>query len=199
MKNRTINLNTFPQIPEKSYSYTWFKDPNILSSITGVILLANSLNHLNRIFFTVNLYGYIYSYYRCQRPGSTCTWNNVKSKDKDSSGCAYWGVSTYSCSSLPTSCRLPLKKRTVHERIFMGGLILVLGKSSHFVSFQTLFIHKDREQIKLWQVPFGWSSLQFCEGFPPLLKCCWISLYSHFPTCFKQKAAPYPVQLLWLT
>lgn len=39
----------------------------------------------------------------------------------------------------------------------MGFLILCVNPA---ISYQTAFMHKDCDEIKLWQVPFGWSWLQ---------------------------------------
>lgn len=114
-------------------------------------------------------------------------------KDKDKSGCPEWGryyLQAHCCSH---NSNYP--KKSVPEGIFMGFLILCVKPA---ISYQTAFIHKDCDEIKLWQVPFGWSWLQFCS-FPPSLKFHWRTLYSHFPACFKQKAAAHPSQLLWLT
>lgn len=175
--NRTTNLSKIHKHNWKSISRIYVQVPKYAEFDYWNCFLADSLYYLNTIFFTVYFYlsenmKHMYlRLYEVQRQNRLC-WLRM--------------LLPTAAQLLPTSVQTTLKNLFMKE--FCGELQYLFWVKSA-ISAQTVFILKDFEPTTLWQITFGWLLLQFCKSFPPTLKCHWMSLYSVFSTCFKQKAA----------
>lgn len=184
--NRTTNLSKIHKHNWKSISRIYVQVPKYAEFDYWNCFLADSLYYLNTIFFTLYFYlsenmKHMYlRLYEAQRQNRLC-WLRMLLPTA-AHYCPHW-------------CRLHIgadySQKSVHERVLrtpIGELQYLFWEKSA-ISAQTVFILKDSEPTMLWQIPFSWLLLQFCKSFPPTLKCHWMSLYSVFSTCFKQKAA----------